>query len=50
MNVLEEICKRRGCYKKGMEPDHDKAAGLLLDEFRGGQLGKMTLEIPAESF
>ena len=50
VNVLEEICKRRGCYKKGMEPDHDKAAGLLLDEFRGGQLGKMTLEIPAESF
>ncbi|MDE6420690.1 MAG: ribosome biogenesis GTPase YlqF [Lachnospiraceae bacterium] len=48
--VLEEICKRRGCYKKGMEPDYYKAAGLLLDEFRNGQLGKMTLEIPTESF
>lgn len=47
--VLEEICKRRGCYKKGMEPDYYKAAGLLLDEFRNGQLGKMTLEIPMES-
>ncbi len=48
--VLEEICKRRGCYKKGMEPDYYKAAGLLLDEFRNGQLGKMTLENPMESF
>lgn len=48
--VLEELCKRRGCYKKGMEPDYYKAAGLLLDEFRNGQLGKMTLEIPTESF
>ncbi|MBD5468979.1 MAG: ribosome biogenesis GTPase YlqF [Lachnospiraceae bacterium] len=48
--VLEEICKRRGCYKKGMEPDYYKAAGLLLDEYRNGQLGKMTLEIPMESF
>ena len=48
--ILEEICKRRGCYKKGMEPDYYKAAGLLLDEFRNGQLGKMTLEIPMESF
>ncbi|MBD5532056.1 MAG: ribosome biogenesis GTPase YlqF [Lachnospiraceae bacterium] len=48
--VLEELCKRRGCYKKGMEPDYYKAAGLLLDEFRNGQLGKMTLEIPMESF
>lgn len=47
--VLEEICKRRGCYKKGMEPDYYKAAGLLLDEFRNGQMGKMTLEIPMES-
>lgn len=48
--VMEEICKRRGCYKKGMEPDYHKVAGLLLDEFRNGQLGKMTLEIPTESF
>ena len=48
--VLEELCKRRGCYKKGMEPDYYKAAGLLLDEYRHGQLGKMTLEIPMESF
>lgn len=48
-DVLGEICRRRGCYKKGTEPDYEKAAGLLLDEFRGGQLGKMTLEIPGES-
>lgn len=48
-DVLGEICRRRWCYKKGTEPDYEKAAGLLLDEFRGGQLGKMTLEIPGES-
>ncbi|MCM1537759.1 MAG: ribosome biogenesis GTPase YlqF [bacterium] len=48
--VMEEICRRRGCYKKGTEPDYHKAAGLLLDEFRNGLIGKMTLEIPMKSF
>ncbi len=46
--ILEEIARRRGCIKKGAEPDCDRAAALLLEEFRSGKLGKITLErVPA---
>ena len=44
--TLEQIAKARGCYKKGQEIDYTKAASILMDEFRSGKLGKMTLEYP----
>ena len=44
--TLEKIAKARGCYKKGQEIDYTKAASILMDEFRSGKLGKMTLEYP----
>ena len=44
--MLEEIAKNRNCVKKGNVPDLGRAAALLLDEFRGGRLGSITLEIP----
>ena len=44
--ILEQIAKARGCYKKGQEIDYTKAASILMDEFRSGKLGKMTLEYP----
>ena len=44
--ILEQIAKVRGCYKKGQEIDYTKAAAILIDEFRSGKLGKMTLEFP----
>lgn len=44
--ILEAISIRRGCLKKGGEPDLDKAAGMLLDEFRSGTLGRITIEKP----
>jgi ribosome biogenesis GTPase A len=47
VQVLEEIAKIRGCYKKGQELDYSKAASLLIDDFRSGKLGRMTLEFPA---
>lgn len=43
-DVLAEIALKRGCLKKGGEADFDKAAGLLLDEFRSGILGRITIE------
>ena len=45
---MDRICEKRKCYKKGMEPDYYKVSGLLLDEFRSGAIGKMTLEFPME--
>lgn len=43
---LYEIAKKRGCLKKGGEADTLKAAAILLDEFRSGKLGRITLEMP----
>ncbi len=45
-SVLENIAAKRGCIKKGGEPDYDKAAHIVLDEFRSGKLGRITLEKP----
>ena len=42
--VLEAVAKARGALLKGGEPDIDKAAGLLLEDFRSGRLGRLTLD------
>lgn len=44
--ILLKIADARKCIKKGNEPDYDKAAGLVLDEFRSGMIGKIALEFP----
>lgn len=44
--LLEQICRNRKCYKKGEEPDIVKMSHLLLEEFRNGKLGRITLEFP----
>lgn len=46
--LLEELALRRGCLNKGNEPNLDKAAFLLLDDFRNARLGRITLERPVE--
>lgn len=48
LGVLEGIAANRACLKKGGEPDLSKAAALLLDEFRSGIIGRITLEKPEE--
>lgn len=42
--VLERIAIARHFIKRGAEPDTERAAAVLLDEFRAGLLGRMTLE------
>ena len=49
LEVLTGIAKARGCIKKGEELDYSKASLLLLDEFRSGKLGRITLEFPEKS-
>ena len=41
---LMEIAKQRRCYAKGEILDYEKAATLLMDDFRSGKLGRITLE------
>lgn len=45
--LLTEIALARKCIRRGEEPDYSKAAALLLEEFRSGKLGRITLESPA---
>ena len=44
--LLEAVCKGRGWLLKGNEYDYDRACRVILDEFRGGKLGRITLERP----
>ena len=44
--VLHQIAKNRNCVVRGNELNTEKAAMLLLDDFRNGRLGRLTLEYP----
>ena len=44
--ILKNIAKKRGCLLKGEELDTEKAAALLMEDFRSGKLGRITLEVP----
>ena len=48
LSMLEGIAQNRKCILRGQELDYAKAANILIDEFRGGKLGKITLEFPVE--
>ena len=44
--ILEMIGRKRGMLISGGEIDTERAAIMLLDEYRGGKLGRLTLELP----
>lgn len=44
--IMKEIARNRNCYLKGEELDIHKTSHLILDEFRSGRIGKITLEFP----
>lgn len=46
VEILEEIAQNRNCIQKGGEIDYSKAANLVIDEFRSGRIGQITLEMP----
>lgn len=48
VTMLGDIAIARGCLKKGGEPDYDKAATLIFDDFRSGKLGKISIEKPED--
>ena len=43
---LRDIAESRHCLVRGSELDTGKAAAILLDDFRSGRLGRITLERP----
>lgn len=46
--LLQQAGKKRGFIMRGAEIDTERMARVLLDEFRGGVLGRITLEMPEE--
>lgn len=48
LQLLEAAARKRGCIVAKGEIDFNRAAIIILDEFRGGKIGKITLERPGE--
>ena len=44
LELIDAVCRGRGWLLKGGECDYDRASRVILDEFRGGKLGRITLE------
>jgi len=44
--ILSGICISRHCYLRGKELHLERAAGILVDDFRNGKIGRITLESP----
>lgn len=48
LELLDEICRRRGYILPGKRIDYDRAGKAILDDFRSGKIGRITLEIAGE--
>jgi ribosome biogenesis GTPase A len=48
LQILYKIAENRNCIGKGGELNYSRAAALLIDDFRSGALGPITLEQPEE--
>lgn len=46
VRILRQIAENRKCYSKGEELDLLKASNILVDDFRSGKLGRISLERP----
>lgn len=46
--IMLEIGKKRGCIISGGNIDEEKTSKIILDEFKNGKLGKITIECPTE--
>ncbi len=44
LELLNDICVKKACLKKGGEPDIDRISFTITDDFRGGRFGKVSLE------
>ncbi len=46
VELMDEVCRGRGFLLKGAEPDYDRCSRVVLDEFRAGRTGRISLEAP----
>ncbi len=48
VKIIDNIATNRGCIKKGNLIDYEKVSKLILDEFRRGKIGQISLESPKD--
>lgn len=46
VSLLEAVADKRKCLIRGQEIDYAKAVGIVMEEFRNGKIGRITLEFP----
>lgn len=46
VSLLEAVADKRRCLIRGQEIEYAKAAGIVMEEFRNGKIGRITLEFP----
>ena len=44
LQVMYQVAEVRGCKLKGNQPDHEKTSKIIMDDFRAGKLGRITLD------
>ena len=48
VELLNQVCAGRGWLLKGGQYDYERCCKTVLDEFRAGKLGRISLEMPPE--
>ena len=46
LELMEQIAKKRGMIMRGGDIDYERVSVMIMDEYRGGKLGRITLEMP----
>ncbi|MBO5328416.1 MAG: ribosome biogenesis GTPase YlqF [Clostridia bacterium] len=49
VEMLEKVCLRRGFILKGKEYDYERGERAVVDDFRKGRLGYITLDLPEDA-
>ena len=44
LQVMYQVAEVRGCKLKGNQPDLEKTSKIIMDDFRAGKLGRITLD------
>lgn len=48
LEMLDTVCEKRGFKLRGNEYDYERAERAVIDDFRKGKLGKITLDVPSD--
>ena len=48
--LLTAVCESRGFLLAGGDADTERAARIVLDEYRAGKIARVTLERPGDTF